>query len=291
MTRETRISLLVAVAFIIMFGLVLGVLNEPPKESPQPVELVGESGGGLMLSPIRSLADEAIELSALRPVPVTDRDSVVEVFMPRESQIGGGVVRSEMPRRETLVAHSPTPAPVYHTPAPVAPTPAPVVQPPPPARLRTYKVQPNDSLYKIAVKVYGNGGKYLKILDANRDTLPDEDMLRVGQKLVIPDLSERPARSVVRRNDRLRRSGVQELRTEELPRFFAEQSGRSGSVTPSVVASRTYVVRPGDNLTKIAKRTLNDGSYQAVQRLYRANVDRIGDPDVVPVGLELVVPI
>ena len=58
-----------------------------------------------------------------------------------------------------------------------------------PARL--YTVTPNDSLTKIARAVYGprNGDAYRLIYEANRDVLPDEETLRVGQVLTIPALA------------------------------------------------------------------------------------------------------
>lgn len=51
----------------------------------------------------------------------------------------------------------------------------------------TYTVQPGDSLWKIAAKVYGNGRKWNKIYDANVDKISDASKIRVGQVLVIPE--------------------------------------------------------------------------------------------------------
>ncbi len=50
----------------------------------------------------------------------------------------------------------------------------------------TYVVRPGDSLSKIANKVYGDGSKWHRIQDANRDSLGDGVNLRVGQVLIIP---------------------------------------------------------------------------------------------------------
>ena len=56
-------------------------------------------------------------------------------------------------------------------------------------RPRSYTIQPNDSLIGIARKMYGPDGDklYKLIYHANRNALPDEATLRVGQVLVIPD--------------------------------------------------------------------------------------------------------
>jgi nucleoid-associated protein YgaU len=52
--------------------------------------------------------------------------------------------------------------------------------------LRTYTVQPGDSLSKISQHFYGNANQYMKIFEANRDKLPDPDKVRAGMELNIP---------------------------------------------------------------------------------------------------------
>ena len=56
-----------------------------------------------------------------------------------------------------------------------------------PAAGGTYTVQPGDSLWKIAVKAYGNGRRWTKIYEANKDRISDASRIRVGQVLVIPE--------------------------------------------------------------------------------------------------------
>ena len=51
---------------------------------------------------------------------------------------------------------------------------------------RTYKVQPGDTLSKIAKEFYGNANDYNRIFEANRDKLESPDKIRAGQELVIP---------------------------------------------------------------------------------------------------------
>jgi nucleoid-associated protein YgaU len=69
----------------------------------------------------------------------------------------------------------------------------------------------------------------------------------------------------------------------QLRRHFAQPS-------PAPSPGRTYVVQPGDNLTKIARRLLGDGSPAGAVRLYEANRDRLSDPDELKVGMELRIP-
>jgi hypothetical protein len=53
-----------------------------------------------------------------------------------------------------------------------------------------YKIEPGDTLGKIARKVYGDPSRFSLIVSANQISNPDE--LPVGGRLVIPDLEDRP---------------------------------------------------------------------------------------------------
>lgn len=50
----------------------------------------------------------------------------------------------------------------------------------------TYVVVDGDSLWKIAVKVYGNGKKWTVLFDANKGMLKSQDLIYAGQVLVVP---------------------------------------------------------------------------------------------------------
>lgn len=52
---------------------------------------------------------------------------------------------------------------------------------------RLYQVVAGDTLGGIAKQFYGNAGKYMKIFEANRDVLDDPNLIKVGQKLRIPE--------------------------------------------------------------------------------------------------------
>jgi nucleoid-associated protein YgaU len=49
-----------------------------------------------------------------------------------------------------------------------------------------HEVVSGDSLSKIAEKYYGDPSLYTEILEANKDTLSDPNLIRIGQKLRIP---------------------------------------------------------------------------------------------------------
>lgn len=55
---------------------------------------------------------------------------------------------------------------------------------------RTYTVKSGDTLWAISSEMYGSGGKYMKIFEANTDILENPDRIKPGQVLVIPDLEE-----------------------------------------------------------------------------------------------------
>lgn len=50
----------------------------------------------------------------------------------------------------------------------------------------TVTVQEGESLFKIALRVYGDGNKYLKLYKANEDRIEDPNLLLAGQVLVTP---------------------------------------------------------------------------------------------------------
>ncbi|HYE61547.1 MAG TPA: LysM peptidoglycan-binding domain-containing protein [Phycisphaerales bacterium] len=56
----------------------------------------------------------------------------------------------------------------------------------PPSPEEEYIVQEGDTLTRIAQEVYGESRLWTLIRDANRDRLPDEASLKIGQKLRIP---------------------------------------------------------------------------------------------------------
>ena len=53
-------------------------------------------------------------------------------------------------------------------------------------------------------------------------------------------------------------------------------------------AGRTYVVKPGDSLSKISQEFY--GHANQYMKIFEANRDRLSDPDKVRAGMELVIP-
>ena len=76
-----------------------------------------------------------------------------------------------------------TPAAPAEKPAEIPAVPA---EQPAAAPAGTYTVAPGDCLWTIARKAYGNGQKWEKIFEANRDEIRDPAMIQIGQVLTLP---------------------------------------------------------------------------------------------------------
>lgn len=315
MTRETRIGLLVGLMFIIMFGLVLselagtdGVVPPPPRGGDQ-VAGDGPRGDGGEITTFCVMPMPPAPKPPHREVAPARDSSVAAVTRPRETVAaqrvasGGdlttpvptpGVYPDSKPEREMLAAMkrgarpSPRPSPPVG-PKPIPPqaaapplpppvTPKPAVKPP----VTTYRVRKEDSLIVIARKVYGptHWREYVRIYEANRDILTHAGELRPKQVLRIPPL---PA-------DIDGRGSAPEMTTDQLGAALADSSKPPADALP-VPKERLYKVRCGDNLTKIARKMLDDDSWAAVRKIAEANKSRIPNPNVLPVGTTLVIPI
>ena len=52
--------------------------------------------------------------------------------------------------------------------------------------VKTYVVQPGDTLGKIAKDQYGDASRWPEIHEANKEKIPDPNLIEVGQELRIP---------------------------------------------------------------------------------------------------------
>ena len=89
--------------------------------------------------------------------------------------------------------------------------------------------------------------------------------------------------------------GIFDKKNQPKPDFSNVQEGSSstakppaapGSSTPA--AGTTYVVKPGDSLSKIAKAHYGDANQW--RRIFEANRDQIKDPDLIHPGQSLKIP-
>jgi nucleoid-associated protein YgaU len=68
---------------------------------------------------------------------------------------------------------------------------------------------------------------------------------------------------------------------------FSDVTGGQSSAAPAS-GGRTYTVKSGDSLSKIAKHHYGDAN--AWHRIYEANRDKIKNPDLIHPGQEFVIP-
>lgn len=122
-----------------------------------------------------------------------------------------------------------------------------------PAPESTYVVQPGDSLWEIATRVAGDGTRWVRLWAHNRDVLPSRHVLPVGVTLRIPpDL---------------------------------QKSASASPATSESNSARTYIVRGGDNLSRIAARELGDSARWA--DIWKWNRDKIHNPNHLVAGMKL----
>lgn len=62
----------------------------------------------------------------------------------------------------------------------------------------------------------------------------------------------------------------------------------AGSSTTAPVGGKTYTVKQGDSLSKIAKQFYGDANKW--KKIHAANADKIPNPDLIHPGLQLTIP-
>jgi len=274
MTRETRVGLVLALVFIMAFGLVLSELTGNSSPAARKVKVALRQTRQTRFCPIiqkvppqMSVACDVAPAARL-PIVLPEAPVILSAVVSDNPELPTGQVIEKL----RLEAESEV----------------------------IYKVQPNDSLWNIAKRFYGEGSEHRldEIFRANRGKLKDESRVFVGQELIIPSArgfeglasvgDAQPANGlpiVAPRGEAITHHKVMDM--DQLRGYF----GRSGASAKTMASGRIYVVRDGDNLTRIAERTLNDDSRQAVMRIYDANRDRLSNPDFVTVGAELRIPL
>jgi LysM repeat protein len=101
--------------------------------------------------------------------------------------------------------------------------------------VRFYKVQPGDTLWKIAAREYGDGSLNKELAEYNRAALADGMRLAVNQQLRLPSLKKlRPTRMAVTE------SVIAAADAEHTPR--------------KVDSERTHTIAKGDTVYRLAQR-------------------------------------
>jgi len=149
--------------------------------------------------------DLRAELTALRagnPLPATRTRGPINV--DEAAPVRGNSPATRRPFIDPLPQTSPPteePSPITRAPetpepdsqvatvqpAPTTPTRSVPTKPTPPSGVRKHTVTKGDTLYRLAVRYYGDRSRWRDIFGANRDVLPSaETPLRIGMDLKIP---------------------------------------------------------------------------------------------------------
>jgi nucleoid-associated protein YgaU len=197
--------------------------------------------------------------------PAVDGPGMGGIVVPALTQKQGEKQGEQKTCAQLIVeANPPKPAPDGTAPAPTPPA------PPPPAEPKTHVVQAGETPSRIAKMYYPQSPvKGLAAIHTANPGMSDTS-LRVGSKLVIPELTAEGTAAVVQ-----------------------PTNGTTATPTPKPMATTiqrggTYVVRRGDTLVKISKGAY--GTTDRWQDIWLANFDAIDDVDHPAAGTRLKIP-
>ncbi|MGR3302041.1 MAG: LysM peptidoglycan-binding domain-containing protein [Candidatus Scalindua sp.] len=128
-----------------------------------------------------------------------------------------------------------------------------------------HKVKPNDSLFKISRKYYGDATEWHKIYEANKDEMSGPNAIYIGQELLIPEIT--PARKI----------------TLSMGTALKEEQDNEMSTK-----TNTHTVVTGDTLYHLARKYYDDSSMW--YKIYEANEDTIEDKSLLVKGQTLIIP-
>jgi len=150
-----------------------------------------------------------------------------------------------------------------------------------PSGVRTYVVQPRETLGEIAQRELGTYRRWTEIQSLNEGLDPAK--LRAGMKLKLPSSA---ASVVLAKSDAGRQSGAARGTASKETSARRPSPGTSPAAPSSAASGPLYVVRSGDTLTLIAQREL--GSADRWRELLASNPGL--DPKRLLVGSRLRLP-
>ena len=261
-----------------------------------PTAAAPQAEPGQWLAPPDSLPPP-VELRAdYSPPPRPDQLPPVAAAALAEAPGMNGTYRStlQVPPPPLLDAHAPPPAAAawaVPTPAPAAVGQSPVAAEPAPS---TYVIRDGDDLATISARFYGHPGAAPALWAANRDLIPNPDLLPIGAQIRLPPPWAMPGIAATQpagvRSIEPPPTAVTPRQIEAVPASATWLDGRQSPV-PSVPPPRpatTVRLAPGETLETLAERFYGD--RRAAARIWEANRDRLRSPELAVPGMELRLP-
>ena len=276
MTRETKIGLLVGLAFIIVIGILLSDhLSSTNEPLGAQLSIAGEnlrSGLGQGTDDVAPVLRAPQTITPSQPVVINQELKHQSTQPPLRFVEPPAIVtntpvgtvnerlrQAAQQQGEDLVPADPNAQNNITPPAPVEP--APIVKPQAvKTTARTYQVQPGDSLGAIAHKVYGSGSRANceAIVAANPSLADNRDLVVAGRTYTIPPLDGTPSTP-----------------TDDAP-------------AAPVTKASTYIVKQHDTLYSIAM--LEVGSPSAISAIKELNKDVLNGSDRLRPNMKLKLP-
>jgi nucleoid-associated protein YgaU len=148
-----------------------------------------------------------------------------------------------------------------------------------------YTIQEGDTLSEIARRTMGSASHCNELYEFNKDILSDPGSIHAGQKIRIPNKTDRTAPADRLATQPATQAGgpASTLGTSRTPRTTARNDGARGASD-----GNNYVVKEGDSLFSIAReRYGRDAMYLEI---YRANEDQLANPGAIRPGMVLKLP-
>ncbi len=320
MTRETKIGLLVGLAFIIVIGI---LLSDHLTSSTEPPSAPMSNAGSIVRAAVNTPGAAQHAAAQVVPPQVQPNQPVrsAEDFQPRPQPVK--IVEVNTPtQNEPVTITSPNTDPLpsqrpnngasapdqvaqYNPvqqitePAKAVPpsrTSDPVMtrlnaeaqkfgqaiipvggnpQPQQPAAMSKYKVEPGDTLSKIATKVYGTSSKAVltAIIEANPNLKDNPNLVIEGRTYNIPQFNTKPGASAPDSSTTIVLNPVKPQLAQ------APSKPEPGA---------TYIVEEGDNLTRIAQDQC--GAADAVAAIKELNREMLKGGDIIRPGMKLKLP-
>lgn len=128
-----------------------------------------------------------------------------------------------------------------------------------------HKVKPNDSLFKISRKYYGDEAKWHKIYEVNKDNMSSPNALYIGQEILIPDITI----------------------AKKVTLSIGTSINKKQEIEVSTKTTEHTVVS-GDTLYHLARKYYDDATMW--HKIYEANEDTIEDESFLVKGQVLTIP-